>query len=320
MQLDPLTFYPGVLGLESAETMTLRAGQSEGMNVTMHRSQKRALLGVLTERPSSATITVLAHAGGFTLPVPAEVSYAPLTGSFSILGLTDGSYEVFAEWIADNREHHVKTDVVVSASMKPLLHLEGDGTAELHGAVHFEHDGSAAGKTFIQLYDQDDMVPSREVESSVDGRFNTVSVPSGRYHVFAKGACVSSSSVGGREVPNSIIIVASGVLNLDLGIAPALASIGGKIEDLDFRTASSGVLLAGADGAIRVTEIDDHGQFVFGSVCPGDYKLYALADLKGTAYRETKGLSGLHGAAFEFTVDKAAREIRIPIAALAVQR
>jgi hypothetical protein len=306
MQLDPLTFYPGVLGLESAETMTLRAGQSEGMNVTMHRSQKRALLGVLTERPSSATITVLAHAGGFTLPVPAEVSYAPLTGSFSILGLTDGSYEVFAEWIADNREHHVKTDVVVSASMKPLLHLEGDGTAELHGAVHFEHDGSAAGKTFIQLYDQDDMVPSREVESSVDGRFNTVSV--------------SSSSVGGREVPNSIIIVASGVLNLDLGIAPALASIGGKIEDLDFRTASSGVLLAGADGAIRVTEIDDHGQFVFGSVCPGDYKLYALADLKGTAYRETKGLSGLHGAAFEFTVDKAAREIRIPIAALAVQR
>ncbi len=299
------SFYPS--DAEASVPVTVSAGRaSEGIKVTLRRARGFRLRGrvesagvplsglalLLTERRTNGFSTTQAMQKFSERAGSARALRDD--GSFELTGVEPGSYELV---IAPPGKQAIAA-VTVGVADKDIdgivLPVE---PVRVSGRVRMEKDTTipAGCGLMFNPVDRDLMVSTFGASSESNGRFTVERVLPGRYSLQigcrSQGIYVSSVHVGGesgsRDVAGSLLEIPAGMpeLSMDVVFSAGAATVAGVVRDGDEPAANRWLVLVpepgGRDHALRVRTVfsGDDGRFLLTSVAPGDYRLYAWAEV-----------------------------------------
>jgi hypothetical protein len=302
----PLTFYPGVTDLDSAEKVILIKDGTATADIMVHAMPVHDIRGIFPSRPSDPEIELKAHVGFLNLSTPYSATYEAVTGQFIFKSVPDGAYEVIADWATQAGPHH--------------------GQALVDLLVHYSKMPAPRLPSTITIANKDVSQRPYTADVGPDGSFSIPSVTDGEYELSVEntnGAYVHSVTTAGREVsPLKILIMAGQRVDaLDVELGTSTATVSGILNVEQVFPDETGVVLqpVGSHQAI-VAMADDQGEFRLRNLPPGSYRLYAWDDLKDVEYKNPLYLSKFQNKSTNLTVDENAPITQLKLTAIDADR
>jgi hypothetical protein len=298
-QFAPL-YYPGVLQMDQAQAITLRAGDEVQADFAMRHIKLVEVAGKVIAPDGSTPTRSYIHleqlgvsdwGGELSGPVDSE-------GKFSIKGVPPGSYLVRASFSEKDQFYVTQQKIEVGDEKIDSLVLTFGTGAAIHGRV-VTANGSPlpAGRINVHLQstDEDSDGAFGHAVADKDGSFVVNGVVDGSYSLMsfgpAPGWFVKSAHLGNEDVFQDGIHVENSAAkgNLLIVISSDGAEIEGTITDKNTNEALPGVQVrARAEPStdfnrVRLSEsgTDQNGHFVLKYVPPGKYTVTAKIPASG---------------------------------------
>lgn len=301
---DMVTFYPGVLTLEQATPVDVKAGAKiTNLDITLRQQEVYRIRGVaLTEdgQPLQGYYVTLFDAlseGQF----PPGRFVPKSNGAFEIEAVPNGSYTMILRMHEGNRvaPHAAPQSVQVSGrdvdgvviQLRPGVRVSG--TVVLEGLDR----NPQLGGNRVALAPVDQQIPhfgATPTPTKDDGSFTIVNVAPGRYLLHAYGPGLARVYRAGTVVGNTlsrgieIEVSEAGISDMRVVFRSDGGSIKGKVEDIGspdnrMRDVTAVMLpvdkeaLESSGGGEMISMVSHGGSFQYLNVPPGDYRLWVFS-------------------------------------------
>jgi len=296
-QFAPM-YFPGVLQLDQAQAITLRAGDEVQADFSMRRIKLVEVAGRVTgaaNAPENRAYVRLSAVGvqDWSNQLGAGTD---TKGEFSIKGVPPGSYYIIASTYDRGSESSTRRRIEVGESNVDSIMLSLGGGATIHGRV-VGGNSRAPGRTAVVLTPTAEEAESEPAYTEVekDGSFELKGVPDGSYALNAylpeQGWFVKSAHLGNEDVLQKGVQVEDGAAkgNLEIVISDDGGQLEGTVTESDKNQP-----LVGAQVKLRVdseseysrdrsrqVNTDQNGHYVLKDVPPGKYKVVARIPSSG---------------------------------------
>jgi hypothetical protein len=295
-QSYPLTFYPNVTDRNSAIKMSLHSDEQASANITVHPVPVYDIHGIFPSRPSAPVIELKTQDEYLSFSTPFVPTYQAATGQFIFSGVPQGNYEITADWAADSSAHHGVALVTLSTSSNKEVRIEDSQMVKIRGHLHYPSSSASRFPPSIAMTSTRMSQKPYTAAVNRNGSFVFPSVMDGEYQFSVtglEGAFVQSMSISGRDVPNRRIVIGGGqnvgTLEFELGTTSAMVS--GEVDVDHVIAGKTGVVVQPMDGGtVALAWVDDQRRFTIRSLSPGDYRLFAWANLDDVEYRNPQYL------------------------------
>jgi hypothetical protein len=286
------TYYPSALRLASGSAVSVPAGQdANGINIRVVNANtyhvRGKIDGTMDEWPG-ATVRLLSDKEEPMSLVFGAGNVAP-DGSFDFPNVSPGVYKVDFQSRAGAGQMPIEVE---DADVSVALHVTGNAT--LRGRLVFQGvpDSIPVGAPTIVLKPADAIVgPAYRLNVDSNGSIGAEGVHPGRYFLDVApppGLFVESVKAGASELlSREVDLTSGGTVDLTIVFRYGAASLSVTVPGGDSNSSTVSPLYAvlvklppRADGSgIYLGAIYSTGQFSFGNVPPGNYRLAALPEL-----------------------------------------
>lgn len=303
-------YYPGVLQLDQAQAVTLRAGEEMQADFSMHRVKLTEVSGRVVGADGSP-----ARDAYVTLTVPGVSDYGgemggstDSKGEFSIKGVPPGSY-ILTAGQSDQGHHYWAWQKVEVGEQKidPIVIAVGRG-AKIQGRIIAARKGAVAldrVRVDLQAVSEDEDGASSYAEVKKDGTFELDGVADGAYTLNTygpeQGSFVKSAHLGSEDVLQQGVQVEIGVVtgSLEIVISSDGAQLEGTVTDSDKNQPLAGAqVMAKADPPtqynhfrLREASTDQNGHYILKDVPPGKFTVRAKSLRPELAYLRSKPIA-----------------------------
>ncbi|WP_103931591.1 carboxypeptidase regulatory-like domain-containing protein [Bryocella elongata] len=312
-KIYPRTFSPGTTQFLESTAVSLSHGAVGIADVVVRPEVPNSVKGVLSLRPQHPSFLLRAHVGPFDLPTSGKVEYDPATGNFTIAGVPSGEISLGADWADGGRVHHEYGTATVVSGRANTITLALIGRHRLTGSVL---QPSADG------LDLEHSLPKTvtlaglgsrsgwHLEMPIDerGHFVFPDLADGSYALGVRGKdmYVARMEIGGKPVEGDILRLTAEMNdpNVTVPLADTRASVSGRISADEVVPQKTAVLLESLrDSTTLVAQVGQAGEFSFGPLPPGDYRLYAWKDITSVPYRDQEVLKNVLSKSREVHLD-----------------
>ena len=305
------TFYPGATDIDSAAVIEVKPGtEAERIDLSMSRLPGVRIRGrIITSRAAPSAWTEIYLSSGSTVGssegraelATARSEHDPRNGSFEIEGVPPGSYVLTIR--TEEPELGAVGPIVISNADKDLGEVRIGPPVSVIGRVRLDKEvpaGLALNKLKVLLTPASfDFQPfwietNAEASPAADGALRINKVVLGDYQLslanVPDGFYLKEARFGESDVLKGLLPVQSAVtesLEIVLGSDPG--RIRGQASYGASRVAPGSQIVLAPDqrnrkDLFRNATADANGQFLFASVPPGDYKLFAWEALEPYSY------------------------------------
>jgi protocatechuate 3,4-dioxygenase beta subunit len=314
---DVPTFYPAVQDASAAAPVDVAAGARVGpVNITLLRLRTARVSGKVTlpEGASRADVSLYA-AGAGRFGGHQGTPTRDAEGAFELRGVPYGSYRIQAHCSVGNRSLWTDQPLEVGADVEGLRLVPGTGP---HLTGHVQVDGEAK-IDFSRVRISIECSPSSlNTSAEKDGSISLpefpypprecqviVSPPDGFY---LKGIRFS-----GAEVSDAGIIVPPAGGSLDISLKAGAGRIEGAVLNEKREPAAGATVVLVPERRTRYwlyeqASTDQYGRYVFASVPPGEYKLFAWGEVEQDAWFDPEFLKAYEKRAESVFIDENARK------------
>ncbi|HEX5283287.1 MAG TPA: hypothetical protein VFW30_04135 [Bryocella sp.] len=293
----PPAFLGDASSLNSATPLVLHAGEVANAELHLHRAAYYPVTIPIAGQPSGLSVLINSGFGsGYSL------GYVP--GDNAVEGsLPDGTYDLhlFSQTAPDALDAADITLHVTSAPLRtaPVTLLPA---GNILVRVHLELTSkSAPGQVPLSLQLQPDEMGGRFSGGNAkpgEDEFTINNVPAGRYTAIPMSTYgyVASMTCGGTDLlQQSLVVSGSGSPEpIDITIRDDTATLSGNIKTGDdAHQGRSFVFLLGEEGQrpMQTFSVTSGGEFTFGNVPPGIYRLFAVSNLiRELPYRDSQAM------------------------------
>jgi protocatechuate 3,4-dioxygenase beta subunit len=289
-QYAPL-YYPGVIQLDQAQPVTLRAGEDMQADFAM-RHMKTVTVSGRVVAPDGGPAT---HAFvGLTNPEVEDWSqelnsFTDSKGEFSIKGVPPGSYVLSAQQRDQDRHYMTRMKLNVGEEKIDSLTVAFGRGVTIHGRITVDAGAPTFDRTHIALLSVADDVGGgfSWAEVKKDGSFQLNDVADGSYALQVSGVeqgwFTKSARLGAEDVYQKGVQVEQGNSggSLEIILSSAGAQLEGSVADHDKPVAGAQVRVKPDPetqfnrNRSRSTSTDQNGHFSFDVLPPGKYRVIA---------------------------------------------
>jgi len=303
------TYYPGVLDLQSASAIQVRAGDTPALNLTMRKAETVLVKGtvagangettgngmLMISEASDAPMALLQTAvreGAFEIRVlPGRYRATAMMGEGGQPSITTSDLNVTPQGL-DNVRLHASN----AAKVKVHVRIEGGDVAvdNVRLSLRVRRDGAPifmAGDAGSGKANKEGVV---EIERLTPGTFDVQMFPGGKG---LEDAYVKSIVQGGRDVSANGVRVASAETQVEVVISVTAAKVEGAVLDGDQHPLKSAIVVAIPDGELRQRDelfrtatTDQNGRFTLRGLRPGRYTVVAFDDIESGAWMDPEVL------------------------------
>ena len=280
------TYFPNVLEHAAATRVEVRPdSEASGIAIHMVRTPLIFVRGVVIGAPRNANITVLFGANyGF------DVAGVRQDGTFQIANLNPGKYRLFANAnLGAQRLRSAVVDVEVADKSIDRIELRMMPAISISGKFDFDDERPKTRVPLPALRLVDLIVGAQQERAVVheDGSFTLTDLLPGLYRVTLSrpGVFVRSLRLGMDATEGSLLDLRNGVTGgaLSVRISSAVGEVTGVVSDGNGPVANARVTLSLDDRiaerpAVTFATADAAGNYRFGNLAPGKYRLVAVDD------------------------------------------
>jgi protocatechuate 3,4-dioxygenase beta subunit len=305
-------FYPGSANSTKAEKITVRAGEEIPsidfilQEVAAYRVQGRVVYaGVAPTAPKkrqNAMVELMPRDTGNNLVDHSIGSrnFLKADGTFELLGVLPGAYVLTAQMFNENERHFAVQNIDVGNANVEGLQIIITPGIPISGHVHWDGiPGSQNQDVNLVLSNlESERIYGGYASVLSDGSFNFREVNDGTYRVIAFGLSpdfylANVSYAGIDSADGEIKVRHSADASLKITFSSRGARVQGAVSDSDgLPSAGVWVVLVpdtthrNAPWLYRSTHTDQHGQFAFRGIKPGDYKLFSWEEVEDGAWQD----------------------------------
>ena len=303
------TYFPTSATLAGATPIQLHAGtEIENISVKLTKVQTVSLRIAVTASGASKP-----DLSSYLKPADIRMGEAhaipPVLqpdGSRVFSGLTPGAYDLSVRHLLDGKLiARVSRRIDVGPADLTDVRIAIPPPATVSGTVAFDAEapGSVSGVLIgLEPGDQYSYIEGKSYTNLSAGRtFQIGGMSPGRYRIatqeLPRGMYIKSATLGGRELADLTFELA-GSTQIDVTIGTRGGEVSGEV-----RVDSTGPAVARAEVALltnhrkpRWTRADDTGKFVFDSLAPGEYQVFAWEELESAEYLDPAYMSKVKGA------------------------
>jgi hypothetical protein len=288
----PPIYYPGVAQRSQAQKVAVRSGQEIRIDFALHPETTAVVSGRLLDekgKPASGESVALEPRELDTLFSSLRLSSAAdAQGSFAIKGVSPGSYLLQSATTDEKGSFSVRQAVEVAADDISNLELRLARLSSLAGRLTVP-DGSKIEfeALHVWLSTADDDMSFGVANVRPDRTFTVEQLDAGTYGIKINGLpdgwYLKSASFEGDDVLRHGIKVGNGknTGTLDLRVSRGAAQLSGSVTENEKTVAGAAVKLVPQEENLYRKDLvysaiaDQHGNFVFKSIVPGNYRLLA---------------------------------------------
>jgi hypothetical protein len=329
------TFHPGARDVEGARRIEIAAGDRfSGADVTLLRSRLYRVRvsfeappglssGVwLNSRPDLSDGLLLRPVGDCK-PGTCEFARVP-AGSYLASGSAGPAKMTVDDMFSNSAETYASASVDVTSADVDGVRLVISAGAEIAGRITVA-DGDAAEAKQVHIGFVDSDGSDHGARFSEDGLFTALLSP-GHYEVqvFADGDLVAKSirSEDTDVMQEGLTVSDTGKLPLEITLSHDAATVEGIVQDSDDHPVPGATVVLVPETKRRSrhslyerTSTDQSGRYRFGSVTPGDYKLFVWADVEDGIWFDPEFMKDVESDGHSITVaakDRQAINLRLP--------
>lgn len=323
------TFYPGTIEATAAVAIDVVPGaQLRGIDVALRKTRTVRIRGKvingLGERlPQGVFLTLLPRekAGmGFYPRAMAPVRNAD--GTFELRGVTPGSYTLMAQCWDEGKVYFARQSVDVGNNNVDNVGLLLSTGMDLKGTVRTEGpDGAVLGNLQISLAPQEGVRMGMQGAKVGDDRsFSLSNVPASIYTINVHGMpetfYIKSIRMGDADgLESGLDLTHGGAGMLEILLSPNGGQVDGSVGDLKEAAGSSAVVVLAPEGRRRdqttffkMANTDAQGHFTMKGIAPGEYKLFAWAQIDDGDYQDPEFLKPYENQGEAVTIRENSRE------------
>ena len=280
------TYFPNVLEHAAATRVEVRPdSEASGIAIHMVRTPLIFVRGVVIGAPRNANITVLFGANyGF------DVAGVRQDGTFQIANLNPGKYRLFANAnLGAQRLRSAVVDVEVADKSIDRIELRMMPAISISGKFDFDDERPKTRVPLPALRLVDLIVGAQQERAVVheDGSFTLTDLLPGLYRVTLSrpGVFVRSLRLGLDATDGNLFDLRNGASGgaLSVLVSSAVGEVTGVVSDGNGPVANARVTLSLDDRiaerpAVTFATADAAGNYRFGNLAPGKYRLVAVDD------------------------------------------
>jgi hypothetical protein len=322
------TYYPSSIDQAGARPIDLDAGQeASGIDIRIQRVRVYRIRGKVTggAQPlrNVRLVVIPRERGVFTGMMFGGGGMVKEDGSFEIGSVQPGSYQLTAltsqgmmstlgKAAVDVRQENVENITLAlqsGATIRGSIRVDGD----VEQLEHAQGKKIAFGAVRVQLIPMDGMpFGAPGVSAKDDGSFALENVGPDRYRIsvvnLPQGMWLKSIRAGDQEVIDSGIEFSGGAA-VQITLAVGTGSISGVALDAKQQPASGSIVTLVPDplkeernDLYRIVSADQTGQFTLPGIPPGEYKLFAWADVDMGGFMDPEFLKPHETKATKITI------------------
>lgn len=310
--LYPRTFSPGTTDLDDGTILTLSHAEIGIADIVIHPITPFTVKGALVTKPNRPSFLLRARLGSFDLPTEGHVDYDPATGFFTITGVPEAMISLSVDWADGGIVHHEYGVASVAPGRNNTITTVEIMRHHVAGQLVFPADNTSANvfPNSVQLSGLGDRSGWHlEAEVNPDGKFAFPDIADGDYAVLA----VTSSGLYVNALGNQAKTVIGDVLRLrpdiqavstTIQLGSTRAKVSGKVKAGEILPDKTEVLLESLrDSTLTLGNVDPYGNYAFGPLPPGDYRLFAWKDISTVEYRDAGSLAKQKDRSIEIHLD-----------------
>ena len=285
-------YYPGVLHLDQAQVIPLRAGDEAQADFSMRHVKTVEVSGQVIG-PSGPTRDIWVHIEP-TEEDSAGAGHQTNTdeqGKFSLKGVSSGSYIILAQQVGEaGRHYHARQKVEVGDDNIDSLVIALGMGATLHGRITVAGPGTLTmDRIYLQLHPigEGEQWGSTGARVKKDGAFEITSVKDGSYSIAIYAGdedwYAKSARIGQDDVLEKGIQVEKGSVGglVEIVMSSASAQLEGFVTDHDKAVVAARIRVVAEPQTpynrfrLRTATTDQSGHFVLAGLAPGKYHVTA---------------------------------------------
>jgi protocatechuate 3,4-dioxygenase beta subunit len=306
----PVNYYPGVPDPSQTSPIAVKAAeQKNGVDFRLSPIRTVRISGIVKSTTGSIPreiMLMLSKRDAFLAMERRGIPVREASGQFEISGVTPGSYVLQALTMRQEERLYAFVPVEVGASNIENLEVTLAPGLNLSGQVIVEQGAPQPPdleRLRIVMYPREDLMrfgPGGGDEVQRDGTFTLKNVAPMRsqLNVFPmpEGYYLKSVVLNGEEIVDTGINLTPGMngANFTVILSPNAARLDGAVlDEKDRPFTGASVLLVPADKTKRETLLsfptassDQNGRYSLINLAPGDYLLFAFADVEPGAWQD----------------------------------
>lgn len=306
----PVTYYPGVLDPSQTSPLAVKAAeQKNGIDFRLSPIRTVRISGTVKLMGGQAPRDIMLMLSKRDVYSSMERRGVPVregSGQFEISGVTPGSYVLQAFTMRQEERLYAYVPVDVSASNIENLEVTLAPGLNLGGRIIVEPGAPQPPeleRLRVVMYPREDVMrfgPGGDGAVQRDGSFALKNVPPMRSQLnvvpMPEGYYLKSVVLNGEEMVNTGVHLTPGMegANFTVILSPNAARLDGAVVDeKDQPFTGATVLLLPADKTKRESTLnlpmassDQNGRYSLMNVAPGDYLLFAFADVEPGAWQD----------------------------------
>jgi hypothetical protein len=316
------TFYPGTTDAAAALPLDVGPGaQLQNINLRLARTRMVRVKGRIS--PPGASVMLMPR-DRLTLNSASKSAQVDRLGNFEIAGVMPGAYVMMATVYQAKQPYWTHRLLDVGAANIEGISLNIPPPVDVSGRVRVEGDrADTPANLRVALAPYGDALqsgPMPNTRLSDDRSFKLEGVSPDRYRLSVSGLpdgyYVKGIRSGGADALTAGLDTSGGALALDVVLSPNAGQISGAVEDEKLQKAAAGATVAlvpqeaekrGQSVFYRSVRSDESGRFTFRTVPPGEYKVFAFAEIEGGAYMDPEFLAPLESKGAAVTVKEGDR-------------
>jgi protocatechuate 3,4-dioxygenase beta subunit len=322
------TFYPGTSDPAGATAINVVPGaQLRGVDITLLKTRTwrirgRVINGLGESLPRPVYIMLLpgekAHMG---FHPGASTQIRDADGSFELRGVTPGSYVLMAQCFDGGKGYAARQPVDVGNDNVENISLLMSAGMDLKGVVRVDGPGGAAlGNLQVSLAPQEMMrMGMQGAKVGDDGSFSMSGVPPAIYTIDVYGMSetfyVKSVRMGDADgLEAGLDLTHGGAGALEIVLSPNGGQVDGSVVDSKQTTTAAALVLAPEGrrreqrSLFKMANADAQGHFTIKGIAPGDYKLFAWAQIDDPDYQDPEFLKPYENKGESVTIRENGRE------------
>jgi hypothetical protein len=314
-------FYYQESDLAHAELVTVHEAQNQVVDIELGSHPAFTIGGRLLMRPKDPALSLLSLGrGNESMPTGLTPSYDPTSGAFTFSGVPPGQYSLLALWHDTEREH--SSEVAVTVTDQDIVDLQVHNTGGVQ--LVFELQPCRAGSpaitgVYLNRADGNLTVGTKfaPVSPGTTNRFDFSDVRGGQYFVGLVGgtsAYVAGTSLGPQGAGNLINVPdGNGSITSEVQVGCEASSLAGRVDTEDGVDRQAYVVLRSLlTGETFQRNANADGNFVFGGIAPGEYRIYAVPATGENSYPSNSLLEKTMGASVTLDPNRTTT-IRVPL-------
>jgi carboxypeptidase family protein len=324
------TFYPGTNDPAAAVAIDVVPGaQLRGVDITLLKTRTWRIRGKvihgLGERLSLPVYLMLLprEKAGMGYYPRATTQVRNADGTFELRGITPGAYTLMAYCWDEGKEYVARQSVDVGNNNVDNTSLLLAAGLDLKGSVRVDGPSSPAlGSLQVSLASQEMMFRMGMQGAKVgdDGSFSLKDVPAAVYTINVNGMpetfYIKSARMGDADGLEAGLDLTRGDTGmLEILLSPNGGQVDGSVVDSKQAAVSNAALVLAPEGRRReqrsffkMANADAQGHFTIKGIAPGDYKLFAWAQIDDPDYQDPEFLKPYENQGEAVTIRENSRE------------